>query len=102
MTEPVKQWWVYLVRTHQNALYCGITTDVERRFAQHSNGRGAKALKGKGPLALAWSQPVSDSKSEALKLEWRIKQLTKSQKEQLITDEGLFKILQNKVRSLSH
>nr|WP_156430617.1 GIY-YIG nuclease family protein [Vibrio tritonius] len=102
MSALEKQWWVYLVRTHRNALYCGITTDVERRFTQHCNGRGAKALKGKGPLELVWSAQVSDSKSEALKLEWQIKQLTKVQKESLVSDGELFKVLLNKVRSISH
>ncbi|ENM5889826.1 GIY-YIG nuclease family protein [Vibrio mimicus] len=77
-------WSVYLVRTARNALYCGITTDVQRRFAQHQKGSGAKALRGKGPLELAWSHPVSDDKSAALKLECRIKALSKAQKETLV------------------
>lgn len=78
-------WYVYLVRMRSNALYCGITTDVERRFKQHSNGSGAKALKGKGPLILAWSSHAGTSRSEASKIECKIKRLTKAQKEQLTT-----------------
>lgn len=82
MTAPAS-WYVYLIRTRSNALYCGITTDLARRFAQHQAGSGAKYLRGKGPLELVWSQPVSD-KSCALKEEIRIKKLTKACKERLV------------------
>ncbi|MFY3325755.1 GIY-YIG nuclease family protein [Vibrio fluvialis] len=80
-------WWVYLVRTSGNALYCGITTDVERRFTQHQKGQGAKALRGKGPLSLAWQQEIGLSKGDALKLEYRIKQLSKADKERLVSGQ---------------
>ncbi len=43
------QWSIYIVRNRLGSLYTGITTDVERRFNQHQNGTGAKALRGKGP-----------------------------------------------------
>ncbi|ENM5824752.1 GIY-YIG nuclease family protein [Vibrio metoecus] len=78
-------WFVYLVRCANNALYCGITTDVSRRFAQHQKGCGAKALRGKGPLTLVWTHPVVEGKSAALKLEYRIKTLSKVQKEALVS-----------------
>lgn len=78
-------WWVYLIRTSGNALYCGITTDVERRFTQHQKGQGAKALRGKGPLTLAWQHELGPDKGDALKLEYHIKRLTKAQKERLVS-----------------
>ncbi|MFM2586885.1 GIY-YIG nuclease family protein [Vibrio sp. TBV020] len=84
-TKTHSDWYVYLVRMRNNALYCGITTDVERRFLQHCNGTGAKALKGKGPFKLVWSQLVGDSRSGASKVEYRIKRLTKPQKESLVS-----------------
>ncbi|UPR54485.1 GIY-YIG nuclease family protein [Vibrio cyclitrophicus] len=77
-------WVVYLIRNRHNALYCGVTNNLERRFEQHQTGKGAKALKGKGPLKLVWSFGVS-SKSEALKTEYAIKQLPKSRKEKLVS-----------------
>jgi len=73
-------WWLYCVRTHKGHLYTGITTDVERRFEQHCKGTGAKALKGKGPLTLVISAKVGD-RSQASKLEYQFKQLSKSEKE---------------------
>ncbi|MEF1254296.1 MULTISPECIES: GIY-YIG nuclease family protein [unclassified Vibrio] len=80
-------WYVYLIRMSNNALYCGITTDLERRFRQHCNGTGAKALKGKGPLKLEWHQYIGTSRSEASKIEYRIKQLSKAKKEQIVSGE---------------
>lgn len=82
-------WSLYLVRCSDRSLYTGITTNVEERFAQHSEGgvRAAKYLRGRGPLQLVFSTEVGD-RSEASRLEWRIKQLSKSQKERLVT-EGL-------------
>jgi putative endonuclease len=78
-------WFLYLVRNNRNALYTGITTDVERRFAEHQGGgpKAAKALKGKGPLILEFSYSVAD-RSAASQLEYRIKKLAKVKKEQLI------------------
>ena len=77
-------WVVYLIRNCHNALYCGVTNNLERRFVQHQTGKGAKALKGKGPLTLEWHLPA-ESKSTALKMEYAIKQLTKTKKEKIIS-----------------
>jgi putative endonuclease len=78
-----RRWSVYLVRTCDDALYTGIALDVEARLAQHGEGRGAKALRGRGPLALAFRITVG-GKPVALRLERRIKQLPKSAKERLV------------------
>ncbi|GEM77992.1 GIY-YIG nuclease family protein [Vibrio superstes] len=84
----MSEWFVYLIRNRHNALYCGVTNDLERRFSQHANGTGAKALKGKGPLTLEWSTNV-ENKSQALKLEYKIKQLSKQRKERLVAGESI-------------
>ncbi|CAM4173430.1 GIY-YIG nuclease family protein [Vibrio neonatus] len=84
-------WSVYLIRTRHNALYCGVTNNLQRRFAQHVKGTGAKALRGKGPLILEWSTKV-ESKSLALKLEYKIKQLSKKQKESLVLDNSTLQL----------
>lgn len=76
-------WYLYIIRTQKNHLYTGITTDVERRFNQHTDGKGAKALRGKGPLTLVYQLAIG-TRSDALKLEYRIKQQNKLQKEQLV------------------
>ncbi|EMG3207654.1 GIY-YIG nuclease family protein [Klebsiella pneumoniae] len=85
-------WFLYLIRTADNRLYTGITTDVPRRFGQHQAGKGAKALRGKGDLQLAFSHEVGEH-SLALRLEYRVKQLTKREKERLVAGEDAFETL---------
>ncbi|MFC1235355.1 GIY-YIG nuclease family protein [Vibrio sp. F74] len=82
-------WWVYLIRNNRNALYCGVTNDLERRFKMHQDGKGAKALKGKGPLVLEWSQELNN-KVSAMQLEYKIKQLKKIDKETLVSNGFVF------------
>jgi putative endonuclease len=76
-------WQLYLVRCADGSLYTGIATDVERRFAEHQAGRGAKYLRGRGPLQLVYRQPAGD-RGQALRLELAIKRLSKQEKEALV------------------
>ena len=86
MTAVPTPWFVYMVRTKAGALYTGISTEPERRLRQHSGELtgGAKALKGKGPLQLAFTY-VMPCRSSASKLEYQLKQWTKKDKELLLT-----------------
>ena len=85
-----KQWSVYLVRCANNAVYCGISNDVERRFKEHQSmgKKTAKYLRGKGPLQLVFQQTVGD-RSLASQVEAIIKSLEKSEKEQIIKQQDL-------------
>lgn len=80
-----RRWHVYLVRCSDGALYTGITTDLARRLAEHrrGGGRGARRLRGRSPLRLVASRLVG-RRGLALKLEHRIKRLSKSRKEGLV------------------
>jgi len=79
------QWTVYMVRCAKGALYTGIALDVSKRLAQHNSGTGSKAVRDLGtPVKLVFSE-VCDSKSEALKREYAIKQMTRSEKLMLIS-----------------
>jgi predicted GIY-YIG superfamily endonuclease len=79
-------WSVYLLRCGDGSLYTGIATDVERRVREHTSGlRGAKYLRGRGPLTLV-AQIEVDSQAEALRLEHRIKRLPRARKEALLGD----------------
>lgn len=82
----VGQWSIYLVRNALGHLYCGISTDVERRVAQHACGKGAKSLRGKGPLHLVWAR-TAESHSQALIYEAKIKRLSKTKKEALVQNK---------------
>ena len=75
-----------MIRCRDNSLYTGITTDVERRLLEHRNGRGAKYLKNRQPLTLVFQQAIGD-RSLASKVEYAIKQLTKSKKEQIVSNQ---------------
>jgi len=81
MTEKV--WCIYMIRCKGGILYTGITTDVERRFKEHESGKGAKFLRGKTPLTLVYQQQVGNH-SDALKIEIKIKKLSKIEKEAMI------------------
>ncbi|MHB0774460.1 GIY-YIG nuclease family protein [Halomonas sp. WWR20] len=84
---PQAVWYLYMIKTAAGALYTGITTDVERRFREHCNGkRGARALRGKGPLTLRHWQPVG-SRSDALRLEAYIKTLDPAAKRAWIVEQ---------------
>ncbi|MCW8345529.1 GIY-YIG nuclease family protein [Vibrio sp. ZSDZ65] len=89
MTNNDESWTVYLLRTNEQKLYCGITNNITRRLKQHESGKGAKALRGRGPLSLVWTQLVR-GKSDALKTEHAIKKLSKAQKEQLVVNSEQF------------
>jgi putative endonuclease len=86
--EEAVEWSLYLIRAAQGSLYTGVTTDVQRRFLEHENkdrkNKGAKALRGKGPLMLAFKIVVGN-RSDALKLEHRVKQLSRTDKQWLIS-----------------
>lgn len=80
-------WFVYLVRNASGQLYTGISTDPARRLLEHGAGkRGARALRGKGPLALVFHAEVG-SRSQASVLEARIKKLDRARKLQLVGGE---------------
>jgi putative endonuclease len=80
----MKAWYLYLIRCGDGTIYTGVSTDVSRRLAEHRSGKGARYLRGRGPLALARKVRVGD-KSAAFRLEWRVKNLSRSAKEDLIS-----------------
>ena len=74
-----KNWIVYLVRCSDNSLYCGISNDLKSRVIEHNSGKGAKYTRSRRPVDLVGISSEM-TKSEALKLEYRIKQLPVDQK----------------------
>jgi putative endonuclease len=87
----MNDWFLYLIRCKQGRLYTGITTDVERRFAEHAGNdkKGSKYLRGKVPLTLVMKKRIG-SRSMALKIEAKVKKLSKIKKEMFI--DGKIKI----------
>ena len=81
-------WFVYMIRCGVGTLYTGITTDVERRLAEHrSQGpKAARYVRGRAPLELVYTCEMG-TRSEAAREEWRIKQLGRAEKEELLRGE---------------
>jgi putative endonuclease len=71
--------FVYLLRCADDSLYCGWTTDVERRLAQHQAGRASRYTRRRLPVELAWCCALPD-RSAAMREEARIKQLSRPEK----------------------
>lgn len=78
-----EQWYLYMLRCADGTLYTGITTDVEKRFQAHTQGRGAKYTRGRGPLNLVYRE-VCGTHSDALRREAAVKKLSRAEKEALI------------------
>jgi len=75
--------FVYLLRCADDTLYCGWTTDVDRRLAAHRSGAASRYTRSRRPVELAVVIPVAD-RSAALREEARIKRLTREAKLRLI------------------
>jgi putative endonuclease len=74
---------VYLLRCADDTLYCGWTTDVERRLAAHRSGTASRYTRSRLPVELAVVIAVAD-RSAALREEARIKRLSRAAKLRLI------------------
>ena len=71
--------FVYLLRCADDSLYCGWTTDVERRLAAHRAGKGSRYVKQRLPAEVVYVSALPD-RSAAMKEEARIKRLTRREK----------------------
>lgn len=83
------KWIVYLLHCADNTLYCGITNNIEKRISQH-NGiltGGARYTSTRRPVHIIGTK-LCDSKSIALKLEYKVKKLNKSKKLDFFKDQN--------------
>ena len=75
--------YVYMLRCSDGTYYTGWTTDLDKRLRVHNTGKGAKYTRARLPVELAYHLMVED-KSNALKEEYRIKHLSRKEKELLV------------------
>jgi putative endonuclease len=75
--------YVYLLRCADDSLYCGWTSDIERRLRAHRAGTASRYTRSRRPVALAFLAPVAD-RPAALREEARIKRLPRADKLRLI------------------
>ena len=80
-----KRWWLYILHCGDDTYYTGIAVDVDRRFAAHCSGKGAKYTKGRGPLTVVYREECEDH-SAALRREYAVKQLSREEKLKLIEE----------------
>lgn len=72
-------YWLYLLECEDGSYYAGVALDVEDRFIRHVLGRGARYTRARMPLRVLAAARYP-SKSEALKAEYRLKQLARADK----------------------
>lgn len=82
----MKKWWVYMLRCADTSLYTGICTDPPRRFLEHNLGpRGARYTRVRRPVSPVLLVPAGD-RATASRLEARLKQLSRAEKQQLLAN----------------
>lgn len=75
--------YTYILHCADGTLYCGWTNDLKKRLHAHNSGTGAKYTKSRRPVTLAYYEAF-ETKQEAMKREYAIKQLSRKKKEELI------------------
>lgn len=80
-------WQVYIIRCSDDSLYTGISNDVERRWQQHADRRGAKYFRGRKPVEVVYLEGAHD-RSSASRREAAIKRLRRPAKEHLIASSA--------------
>ncbi|MGI0115700.1 GIY-YIG nuclease family protein [Zooshikella sp. RANM57] len=80
----IQNWFVYLIESDAG-LYCGITTDIKRRFGEHQSGKGAKFFRRAAPKQVVYVERCAN-RTDASRRENQIKRLTRKQKLQLIAN----------------
>jgi putative endonuclease len=79
-----REWVVYLIQCSDDSLYCGITNNLKNRLAAHNSGRGARYTRFRRPVTLVGASSKM-TKSEALKLEYRVKKVPAGKKKNELT-----------------
>jgi putative endonuclease len=75
--------YCYILTCNDSTLYCGYTNNLVNRLKKHNIGKGAKYTKTRLPVVLSYYEEFN-TKSDALKREWQIKQFSRKEKLKLI------------------
>lgn len=78
-TEYIMKWSVYILECKDGSLYTGVATDVQRRFIEHRDGRGARYTRSHEPKKIVY-QEIRSTRSVAQKREAQIKRMTRTEK----------------------
>ncbi len=80
--------WVYMLECADGSLYTGWTPDLENRLRQHNAGRGSKYVRSRLPAQLRYTESY-DTRNEAMRREYALKKLSRSEKIMLIENAGI-------------
>ena len=86
-TQKASAWSLYVLKCRDGTLYTGITADLPRRVQQHNDGTASRYTRSRLPIKLIFSEPCR-SRSQALKKEYALKQLSREKKEGYIRENG--------------
>ena len=75
--------YVYILKCSDGTFYTGWTNDIKKRVCVHNKGKGSKYTKTRLPVKLVYWE-CYETKTEAMRREWQIKQLSRRQKKMLI------------------
>ena len=75
--------YVYILRCADGTLYCGWTTDLEKRLTAHNGGNGAKYTRSRLPVELVYYEEYGD-RHDTLSREWHIKRMSREEKMRLV------------------
>lgn len=78
--------YTYIVECSDGTYYTGWTNDIKKRIENHNSGKGAKYTKTRRPVTLVYYE-MFETKQEAMKREYAIKQMSRTKKERLIWKE---------------
>ncbi len=76
-------YYIYILKCKDGTYYTGYTNNIEKRVSIHNSKKGAKYTRGRTPVTLVYEESF-ESKTEALKREYMIKQMSRAEKEALI------------------
>jgi putative endonuclease len=79
--------FVYLLRCADETLYCGWSTDPDRRLEEHRAGSASRYTRSRRPLELVWMSECSN-RSEAMRREAAIKRLSAEEKRALVRESA--------------
>jgi predicted GIY-YIG superfamily endonuclease len=85
--QKTSAWLLYALKCRDGSLYTGITTDLARRVRQHNDGTASRYTRSRLPVKLIFSEPCR-GRSQALKREYAMKQLSRKEKIAYIRDNG--------------
>ena len=80
--------YTYMLKCSDGTLYTGWTNDLEKRVEAHNSGKGAKYTKARRPVELAYYEEF-ETKEQAMKREYAIKQLGRKEKQKLIVGKKI-------------